>query len=166
MFKIVSDLQFVVIEVFCCSNYNEQFFRKINFKIMGVFEEDRENIWELVKFFLKKIVKIEFVDYEMIVVYRILGVKGKIRLIIVKVLNMLVKFRIMRMWVIVKVKGGGFRLVDDVMKFNVEFIINFFKFEGIESVWYFNGVVYGKYKEKRICFDICDDIEEKLGKIK
>ena len=27
---------------------------------------------------------------------------------------------------------------------------------------YFNGAVYGKYKDKRIRFDICDNIEEKV----
>lgn len=67
----------------------------------------------------------------------------------------------------VKSKGGGSRLADDVTKSNAELITNLLKFEGIiESAWYFNGAVYGKDKEKRIRFDICDDIEEKLGKIK
>lgn len=72
----------------------------------------------------------------------------------------------MRMRATVKAKGGGSRLADDVTKSNAELITNLLKFEGIESAWYFNGAVYGKYKEKRIRFDICDDIEEKLRKIK
>lgn len=29
-------------------------------------------------------------------------------------------------------------------------ITNLLKFEGIEGAWYFNGAVYGKYKEKRM----------------
>ena len=47
-----------------------------------------------------------------------------------------------------------------------ELIRRLLEFEGIESAWYFNGAVYGKYKDKRIRFDICDNIEEKLKYIK
>lgn len=162
MSKTVSDSQLAATEALRRSNHNEQFSRKTNFKIMGVPEEDRENTWELVKSFLK----IELADHEMIAAHRIPGAKGKIRPIIVKVLNTSVKSRIMRMRATVKAKGGGSRLADDITKSNAELITNLLKFEGIERAWYFNGAVYGKNKEKRIRFDICDDIEEKLGKIK
>lgn len=135
MSKTVSDSQLAAIEALRRSNHNEQFSRKTNFKIMGVPEEDRENTWELVKSFLKKTAKIELADHEMIAAHRIPGAKGKIRPIIVKVLNTSVKSRIMRMRATVKTKGGGSRLADDITKSNAELITNLLKFEGIESAW-------------------------------
>ena len=52
----------------------------------------------------------------------------------------------------IKEKGVGYRLADDVTKPNGELIRRLLKFVGIESACYFNGAVYGKYKDKRIRF--------------
>ena len=68
----------------------------------------------------------------------------------------------------IKEKGGarGYRLADDIMKANGKLIRRLLEFEGIESAWYFNGAVYGKYKDRRIRVQICDNIEEKLQHFK
>ena len=166
MEKILRDSQLAATEALRRSNLNEQYSRKTNFKIMGLPEEEKENTCEVVKSFLKKTAKVELPDREIIIAHRIPGPKGKPRPIIVKVLNTSVKSRIMRKRSTIKEKGGGYRLADDVTKPNGELIRKLLEFEGIESAWYFNGAVYGKYKDKRIRFDICDNIEEKLKHIK
>lgn len=58
--------------------------------------------------------------------YRILGEKGKGRLILVKVINIDVKFRVMRKRFVVK--DNGFWLVDDVIKVNVSLIKCFLEY--------------------------------------
>lgn len=36
--------------------------------------------------------------------------------------------------------------------------------QGVESAWYFNGSVYAKVGDKRMKFDITDDIDNKVKK--
>jgi hypothetical protein len=51
------------------------------------------------------------------------------------------------------------RLVDHVTIHNMRLITRLRNCKELESHWYFNCSVYGKtFDEKRIKFDICDDI--------
>ena len=57
------------------------------------------------------------------------------------------------------------RLVDDVTKHNMGLITRLRNCKELESAWYFNCSVYGKtFDEKRIKFDIFDDINNKIAK--
>ena len=56
--------------------------------------------------------------------------------------------------------------MDDVTKANVELIKRLSQLDEVESAWYFNGSVFGKIGERRIKFDITDDLENKVKKVK
>jgi hypothetical protein len=54
-------------------------------------------------------------------------------------------------------------VVDDVTKHNMGLITRLRNCKELESAWYFNCSVYGKtFDEKRIKFDIFDDINNKF----
>ncbi|XP_062588307.1 histone-lysine N-methyltransferase set-17-like, partial [Saccostrea cucullata] len=72
------------------------------------------------------------------------------------------KAHIMRHRSEVKDAPGNVRLGDDVTKENSELIARLLDNEGITSAWYFNGSVYAKVKDKRVKFDILDDIDHKI----
>jgi hypothetical protein len=56
------------------------------------------------------------------------------------------------------------RLVDHVTKHNMGLITRLRNCKELESPWYFNCSVYGKtFDEKRIKFDIFDDINNKIA---
>ena len=63
-----------------------------------------------------------------------------------------------------EVKNKGYRLVYDVTKANVELIKRLSQLDAVQSAWYFNGAVYGKIGDRRMKFDITDDIEKKVKK--
>lgn len=76
------------------------------------------------------------------------------------------KAHIMRHRSSVKNAPGKIRIGDDVTKENSELIKRLIDTEGVTSAWFFNGSVYGTVKGKRVKFDILDDIEYKVSKIR
>ena len=61
-------------------------------------------------------------------------------------------------------KNENVRLVDHVTKHNMGLITRMRNCKELESAWYFNCSVYGKtFDEKRIKFDIFDDINNKIA---
>lgn len=109
-------------------------------------------------------INVEIDDCEIIVVYRIFGKRGKLWLIIVKLLNINFKLKVMRKRLEIRKRGYGIKLVDDVIRLNLEFIIILINYDDIVFVWYFNGLVFGKLKSNECCvkFDIFDEIDEKV----
>jgi hypothetical protein len=61
---------------------------------------------------------------------------------------------------------GKIRLGDDVTRENSELIKRLVDTEGVTSAWFFNGSLYETVKGKRVKFDIMDDIEYKVGKVR
>ena len=62
-------------------------------------------------------------------------------------------------------KKENVRLVEDVTKDNMGLITRLRNCKEFESAWYFNCSLYGKaFDEKRITFDIFDDIKNKIAK--
>lgn len=59
-------------------------------------------------------------------------------------MNINIKVRVMKKRLDVKKFGYGMKLVDDVIRLNIEFIMVLLKYLEIIFVWYFNGFVYGK----------------------
>ena len=97
-------------------------------------------------------------------IHRIPGKIGEARPVIVKLVNSEVKYRIMRAKKNLP-KKETVRLVDDVTKHNMGLITRLRNCKELESAWYFNCSVYGKtFDEKRIKFDIFDDINNKIAK--
>lgn len=162
--QTIEENEEAAVEALRRSNHNEQYSRKYNFKILGLAEKNKENTWEVVKSFISEKAGVELHDREMVAAHRIPGEKGKSRPVIVKVVNTDVKSRIMRKRATVREKGC--RLVDDVTKANVELIKRLTQLDEIESAWYFNGSVFGKVGDRRLKFDITDDLEKKVKKVK
>lgn len=158
------EIEYTAKEAMRLGNHNEQYSRKHNFKIMGVNEKDKENTWKLVQDLLKSTINVGLDDREIVAAHRIPGIKGKPRPIIVKVANTNIKARVMRKRSVIKQKGSGLKLVDDVTRPNTELITALLKHSEISSAWYFNGSVFGKLtsNEKRVKFDILDDIDRKI----
>ena len=158
----LAEIQEASVEALRRSNKNEQYSRKYNFKIMGLKETQKENTWEKVKTFIKENAGVVIEDREIIAAHRIPGEQGKSRPILVKLVNTDVKSKVMRKRS--EVKNKGYRLVDDVTKANVELIKRLSQLDAVQSAWYFNGAVYGKIGDRRMKFDITDDIEKKVKK--
>ena len=147
------------------SNFNEQYSRKTNIKITGVKEERSENTQELVQRVVREKAAVEIDDDEIIAVHRIPGKKNLPRPIIIKLKNTESKAKVMRKRKVVKESNGGIKFVDDVTFLNTELIARLLKHDKISSAWYFNSHVYGLYDNKRIRFDIFDNIDEKILEI-
>ena len=143
------------------SNYNEQYSRKNNIKIMNVIEEaaeDESTLFHKVSDLLGK-QEVTLSPNQVVAVHRIPGKPGSPKPILMKVMNTTVKSTIMRKRK--AMKSAGHRLVDDVTKLNTELIHRLTEHPAIEAAWYFNGSVYGKTAAagKRIKFDLHDNID-------
>lgn len=143
------------------ANYNEQYSRKNNFKIMDIPEEGNESEEKLTE----KVCNIlrsqnaEVDKQEIMAIHRIPTSKGAIRPILVKLKNNNIKSRVMRKRK--ELKQAGHKLVDDVTKLNAGLINRLYQHEAIESAWYFNGAVFAQtHRKERIKFDLYDNITE------
>ncbi|CAG2185578.1 unnamed protein product [Mytilus edulis] len=145
------------------SNYNQQYSRKFNIKVMNFPENNDENLREIFKSkIVKDTLKVNIRPDEIQAIHRIPGKQGQHRPVIVKLLNSEVKYRIMREKKNMP-KQCTFRLVDDVTKSNMELITRLRDSDQLDSAWYFNCAVYGKTEAgRRLKFDIFDDIAKRL----
>jgi hypothetical protein len=146
------------------ANYNEQYSRKNNVKIMEIPEdknEDDEKLANTIKSVLQKHANITLNNEDIVDLHRLPSKKGNIRPVLVKLKNNRVKATIMRKRKPMKEKGH--KLVDDVTRLNQGLINRLMQHHNIESAWYFNGSVYGlsTYNE-RIKFDIYDNINNTI----
>lgn len=125
------------------ANYNKQYSRKSNIRIMDIPEvgaESEEMLTEKVCNILKS-QNAEVDKQEIMAIHRIPTRKGAVRPILVKLKNNNVKSRVMRKRK--ELKQAGHKLVDDVTKINAGLINRLYQHEAIESAWFFNGVVFG-----------------------
>jgi MinD-like ATPase involved in chromosome partitioning or flagellar assembly len=163
--KQVVNKEIISKEALQMANYNQQCSRKFNIKIMNYPEKKDEKRRDI---FVKDIVKdklnVKVDPSEIQAIYRIRGKIGEARPVIVKLVNSEVKYRIMRAKENLP-KKENVRLVEDVTKDNMGLITRLRNCKEFESAWYFNCSLYGKaFDEKRITFDIFDDINNKIAK--
>lgn len=153
-------------DAFQIRNRNEQYSRKLNVKIMGVKETQHEDTLKVVKKFIQDKAGFQLNERDVIATHRIPGESGKPQQVIVKVINTEVKARVMKKRSDIKRMGNGLRLVVDVTKANSKLISQLFGKEDIESEWYFNDSVFAKVKvkDRRIKFDVTDDLDTKIKK--
>ena len=150
------------------SNYNEQYSRKNNIKVHGVKEVKGEKVLEAVNKVLQDAkLELEIKEENVVAIHRIPGRKDQERPILIKMKNNSCKATVMRKRSDLKKATGGYKFVDDVTKLNTELIGELLKHPDIQSAWYFNGSIYGQKKdsEKRIKFDLFDDIGRKLKEV-
>lgn len=141
------------------SNYNEQYSRKNNVKILGitVLEEETEaKLQAKVISIAKKKINVDIDPSEIVAIHRIPS-KHNPKPVLVKFKNNSVKTRLMKNRRVMKEQGH--KLVDDVTKKNTELISRLLKHEKIDSAWFFNGSIYGKTTEgRRYRFELFSDI--------
>ena len=148
------------------ANFNEQYSRKNNVKIMNLEEKgdetDEKLMREVCELFQTK--QVDISPEKVLAVHRIPGKAGQPKPVLVKLINNSEKTKIMRKRSLFKTSGN--RLVDDVTKLNAALIQRLNEHEAIEQAWYFNGFVYARAKSspRKYKFDIFDEVEEILTK--
>ena len=143
------------------ANYNEQYSRKHNIRVVNYPEKTGEDLQNDFIELVKKDLEVEVLPEEIVAIHRIPGNKDLPKPVIVKVRNTEVKSRIMRQK---KKLNDEIKFHDDITSRNLGLMSRLYKSEKFHSVWYFNDGVYAKRTKegKRIRFDIFDDIEEKI----
>lgn len=149
------------------SNYNEQFSRKNNVKIMGIKDLEHEteaSLTDKVISVLKEEAKVDIETSEIMAIHRIPS-RHDPKPVLMKLKNNNVKTRLMKHRKIMKQQGH--KLVDDVTKKNTELISRLLRHEKIESAWFFNGAIFGKTQEgRRYKFDLFSDVNKVINKKK
>ncbi|KAK3108411.1 hypothetical protein FSP39_007416 [Pinctada imbricata] len=158
------------------ANFNEQYSRKNNVKILNWTEPEKtprrtdnanektkgENLrQELIKI-LKEKVKVSVEPQEIFGIHRIPGKKDHPRPVIVKFVNTETKVKVMRQR---KALKKTFKVVDNVTKHNMSLITKLSNDRklNLAHAYYFNGHVYGVTEDERrhrYDIDILDDDEE------
>ena len=145
------------------ANYNEQYSRKNNIKIMNIREKQKETeedlITEVCGIMQDKGVPLD--PQKIMAIHRIPGKPDAPKPVLVKLTNNNEKSKIMRKRS--DFKNAGNRLVDDVTKLNALLIQRLLEHSSIAQAWYFNGRVFGKTTDdKRVMFDLFDDVDSVL----
>ena len=148
------------------ANWNEQYSRKNNIKIHGVKEVPGEDVKTKTQSLIKENTGVDLEDDDILAIHRIPGRRGYQRPILIKMKNNTTKTKLMKHRSDMKKKSDGtIRLSDDVTQENSELINNLLKNSRIKSAWYFNGHVYGLVEDKKVRFDIFDEIDEKIDNL-
>ncbi|KAK3100577.1 hypothetical protein FSP39_022045 [Pinctada imbricata] len=139
-------------EAMCLANFNEQYSRKNNVKILNWKEEKGE---DLRKELIEKVkeVGVEILPWQVNAIHRIPGKKGGHRPVIVKLHNSEIKRKVM-----VKrkeLRNKNVKVVDDVTSNNMALLTRLSNHRDIVQSYYFNGHIYGKTEDDRkIRFDL------------
>ena len=147
------------------ANYNEQYSRKNNIKILNITEEPGETESSLIADVSKLFSETCSVDLnprEIQAIHRIPGKAGATKPVLVKLFNNNSKTKLMKARS--SMKAAGHRLVDDVTKMNAKLISELTDHDSIDSAWYFNGSVYGKTTGGKRVFDLYDDVAATVAK--
>jgi hypothetical protein len=145
-------------------NRNEQYSRKLNIKFYGLPEKQGESVIETVNEALRQKTDESIDPTEVVAIHRIPGQRNQPQPILVKMKTADGKSRIMRKRSDMKDAQKGWRIADDVTKENTALIAKLNDHPKISSAWYYNGFVFGQSGNKRIKFDIFDDINERIRK--
>ena len=146
----------------CMANFNEQYSRKNNIKIMNWEEGDNDK--DLRKGLIKKLnekANVVVKSEEIVAIHRIPGKAGETRPVLVKFANSECKVRVMKNRK--DLRKASFNVVDEVTRYNMKLIKRLADHEQIEYSYYFNSHIYGVTTEgERHRFDVFDDIDKKI----
>ena len=145
------------------ANFNEQYSRKNN----SVTEHKGEELLQTVNTVLDQVG--ERIDKsDVLAMHRIPGKKDQPRPIIVKLRSSETKTAVMKKRSDIKrltlENDGKVKVSDDVTQDNTALISRLLQDHRISAAWYFNGSIYGQCGQRRIKFDIFDDIDQKIRK--
>lgn len=144
------------------ANYNEQYSRKNNIRILNLPEQPNENLRQLFPDLVKKDLKITIAPSDIVGIHRIPGKEGAPRPVIIKLCNNDMKRQVMKKK---KDLTNNVRFHDDITKRNLGLMARLRQSGKLYSTWYFNCCIYGQKEEggRRTKFDIFDSIDEKLS---
>ena len=150
------------------ANYNEQYSRKHNIRVLSYPEKRDEDLSHDFINLVRKDLKVDVLPEEITAIHRIPGKQNLPRPVIVKFKNTEVKSRIMRQKKNLK---EVVKFHDDITHRNIGLMSRLKRSEKFHSVWFFNDSVYAKTSTegRKIRFDIFDNIEEKMkqhGKVR
>ncbi|CAG2246275.1 unnamed protein product [Mytilus edulis] len=156
----VSDNNNRAIDAIKLGNYNEQYSRKHNIRMLNYPERPHEVLRDEFVNMVNKELKVDIKPDDIQAIHRIPGKEGHIKPIIVKVRNTELKIKIMRQ------KRGlknDIKFHDDITQRNLGLMTRLKNGEHFENVWFYNCNVYAKQQDgSRIRFDLFDNIEQKL----
>lgn len=167
--KEIDDLQNVVrdcnirsMDALKLANYNEQYSRKHNIRMVNFPEKKGENLRDDFVNMVKKDLNVDIESADVVAIHRIPG-KSEIRPVIAKVRNTEIKIKLM------KNKKGlkhDVKFHDDITQRNLGLLTRLSAKDTLENSWFYNCSVYGKLKEggKRMKFDLFDNVDEKIKK--
>ncbi|XP_076082910.1 uncharacterized protein LOC143053968 [Mytilus galloprovincialis] len=159
----VSDCNHRSIDALKSANYNEQYSRKHNIRMVNFPEKRNENLRDVFVKMVKKDLNVEIEPSDVIAIHRIPGKEGYIKPVIAKVRNTEIKIKIMR-----SKKGlkNDIKFHDDITQRNLGLLARLNTNVMLNNAWFYNCSVYGKLKdsEYRIKFDLYDNIDEKIKK--
>ncbi|CAC5384675.1 unnamed protein product [Mytilus coruscus] len=156
----VSDTHNRAIEAIKLGNYNEQYRRTRNIRMLNYPESPNEVLRDEFVNMVKKDLKIYIQSDDVQEIQRIPGKEGHTNPVIVKVRNTDLKIKIMRQRGQLK---NDIRFHDDITQRNLGLMARLKNCEKFENVWFFHCNVYAKQQNgSTIIFDLFDDIEQKL----
>lgn len=161
--EVVMDCNLRSMDALKLANYNEQYSRKHNIRMVNFPEKKGENLRNDFVKIVKEDLKVEIEPTDVIAIHRIPGKEGDIRPVIAKVKNTEIKIQIMR-----NKKGlkNNVKFHDDITQRNLGLLTRLSKIDSLENAWFYNCSVYGKLKDskQKIKFDLFDNAEEKIKK--
>ena len=147
-------------EVTSMANYNEQYSRKSNIKIMNFKVDKEDNLKENFVKMVKDDLKVNVEKTDVIAIHRLKKIGTGVAPVIVKVINSDIKTKIMRNR---KMTKGNVRLYDDITSKNRDLYYRLKDHKDIETAYFFNCYIYGRTTDGlKIRFDIHDDIQSKI----
>lgn len=145
------------------ANYNEQYSRKHNIRMVNYPEKRDEDLRSEFVEMVKEDLKVQIEPSDVIAIHRIPGKNGEIKPVIVKVKNTEMKISIMRKKKDLK---NYVKFHDDITQRNLGLLTRISQRQAIDNAWFYNCSVYGKLKDskQRIKFDLFDNIDDKIKK--
>ncbi|CAC5399162.1 unnamed protein product [Mytilus coruscus] len=142
------------------SNYNEQYSRKNNIKIINFPRKDKQDLRKDFMETVKKELNVQLEDRDVVAIHRIPSQKAGPYPVIVKLFSSDVKRQIMRYR---KELTSKIRFVDDFTQRNMSLIERLRKTDEFESVWYYNCGIYGRtLTGLQLKFGLYDDIHYRI----
>ena len=158
--KDLNDTRRITKEANISSNYNEQYSRKNNIKVLNLPRREKQDLRKDFINIVKKDLKVNLEERDVVAIHRIPSRKKRIYPVIVKLFSSDVKRSVMR---VRKSLSDGIKFVDDVTQRNMDLIQRLQDTGEFESVWYYNCGIYGRTEQGlQLKFGIYDDIYERL----
>ncbi|CAC5390267.1 unnamed protein product [Mytilus coruscus] len=141
------------------ANYNEQYSRKHNIRMLNFLEKRGENLRKAFIETVKSDLNVDIEPIDVLAIHRIPGKEGYQMPVIVKVKNTDTKIPIMRQKKSLK---NEVKFHDDITQRNLGLMARLKNTKKFENVWFYNCNAYAKNETiSKIKFDLFDNVEEK-----